>query len=431
MKSIGALILGAALLTAAAAPRPMVELTGKERRLLERHSPVPARPRSPTNAVADDPAAARLGQFLFFDPRLSSNGEISCATCHDPAKAFTDGRRRSRGLDDVRRHSISLLNASHNRWFYWDGRRDTLWSQALEPVEDPKEMGGSRVRVARVIAGDPAVRAAYEDIFGPAPVLDGAGRLPADARPVRGDSNHGHHQAWATMSAADRDAVDRVFANVGKSIAAYERRLLATRAPFDEFVEGVRTGDATKIAALSPAQQRGWKLFAGRASCRLCHFGPMFTDGEFHSTGIAPEGGGPLTDPGRYAGIPLVQSGEFNAAGPFSDDREGAKAKQVRTLRRSPETWGQFKTPSLRNVARTAPYMHQGQIATLRDVVLHYSTLEDAVLPDHHREQLLVPLNLTEAEIDDLVAFLESLSAPDPPAELLVRPDEPGFGRRR
>ncbi|MHC5113287.1 MAG: cytochrome-c peroxidase [Planctomycetota bacterium] len=431
MNPVAAMILGGALLAAAAAPRPTVDLTDKERQLLARHSPAPALPKSPPNAVADDPAAAHLGQFLFFDARLSANGEVSCATCHDPKQAFADGRPRGRGLDDLPRHTPSLLNTAHNRWFYWDGRRATLWSQALVPFETAEEMGGSRVRVARVIAADPALRSAYEAVFGAAPILDAADRFAADARPVPGQPEHPHQQAWAAMSAADREAIDRVFANVGKAIAAYERRLLATRAPFDEFVEGVRTGDAKKLAAISPSAQRGWKLFAGRASCRLCHFGPMFTDGEFHSTGIAPEGGGPLTDPGRYAGIPQVKAGEFNAAGPYSDERDGAKAKQVLTLRRSPETWGQFKTPSLRNVARTPPYMHQGQLATLRDVVRHYSTLEDAVLPDHHQEQLLVPLHLTDGEIDDLVEFLESLSAADPPAKLLEQPSRPKFGPNR
>ncbi|MCP3905697.1 MAG: hypothetical protein GY715_18885 [Planctomycetes bacterium] len=427
------------LLTAALVPVALatatepaaVELTETDRRLLERHSPVPPLPPAPSNVVADDPAAAHLGQFLFFEQRFSANGEVSCATCHDPAQAFTDGRPRAQAIGDVPRHTITLLNTAHNRWFFWDGRRETLWSQALVPFEEPVEMGGSRLRIARVIAGDPALRAAYESVFGPAAILDDmASTVPLDARPVPGDAKHPHHVAWIAMSHADRDAVNRVFANVGKAIAAYERRLLSTQAPFDEFVAGVRAGDPERTAAIPPAAQRGWKLFAGRASCRLCHFGPLFTDGEFHSTGIGPEGGGPLNDPARYAGIPQVQASEFNARGAYSDARDGVKAKQVRSLRRSPEAWGQFKTPSLRNVARTPPYMHQGQLATLRDVVLHYSTLENAVLPDHHQEQLLVPLHLTDREIDDLVAFLESLSAADPAETLLKRPERPGLPKR-
>ena len=188
--------------------------------------------------------------------------------------------------------------------------------------------------------------------------------------------------------------------------------------PFDDFAEGLRTGDESKLAALSPAAQRGMVLFMGRANCRLCHFGPNFSDGEFHSTGIPPRHGGELHDPARYEGVPLVKSDPFATTGPHSDDPTSRQARRVRSLVRSSEQWGQFRTPSLRNVALSPPYMHEGQLATLEDVVRHYSTLENAVLPDHHQEQLLVPLHLTEAEIAELVAFLEALTGADPALEL-------------
>ena len=168
------------------------------------------------------------------------------------------------------------------------------------------------------------------------------------------------------------------------------------------------------------------KLFTGKANCLLCHFGPNFSDGEFHSTGVPPRGGGELYDPARYEGIPQVKSSVFSATGPYADGAGpdvAAAREKVRALVSSSETWGQFKTPSLRNVALTPPYMHQGQFATLEDVVTHYSTLERAVLPTHHVEQLLVPLNLTDEEIADLVAFLHSLTAIDVDGRLLAPPD--------
>lgn len=230
------------------------------------------------------------------------------------------------------------------------------------------------------------------------------------------------------MSEADRDAIDGVFANVGKAIAAYERRLRSDRSPFDRFVAGLRSGDADDLAALPETAQRGLRLFIGRANCTLCHFGPNFTDGEFHSTGVAPLAGGALFDPGRYDGITRLQADPFNAAGPHADATgvsAEAAASKVRSVIRSPDSWGQFKTPSLREVARTAPYMHEGQFDSLTRVVRHYATLEGAVMPSHHQEQLLVPLDLTEQEQSDIVAFLEHLSSEPLPDHLLAAPEDP------
>jgi cytochrome c peroxidase len=424
----GALAIGVSTLLATGArpgADPAVEYTPRERKRILAHAPLGPRPADETNAVADDPAAARLGQFLFFDTRLSGNGEVSCATCHDPEQSFADGRQLARGIGDLTRHTPALWNVAYNRWFFWDGRADTLWAQALVPLEVPDEHGTTRLHCAHVVHGDRAVRTAYERVFGPMPDLDDAARFPADARPVPDEPGHPHHRAWMAMAPDDRAAVDRVFANLGKAIAAYERRLVSDRAPFDTFVEGLRDGDPERMAAITPAAQRGLKLFAGRANCELCHFGPNFSDGEFHSTGIGPLGGGPLHDAARYEGIEQLRANPFNATGPFADGRDGPAADKTRSLVRSTESWGQFKTPSLRNVALTAPYMHQGQLATLRDVIEHYSTLENAVLPGHHREQLLVPLNLTDEEIADLEAFLRSLTGGSPDPALLRQPASP------
>jgi len=281
-------------------------------------------------------------------------------------------------------------------------------------------MDFDRVALARVIHDDPEMRAAYEAIFGAMPDLSATDRFPAHARP--GPDGDPLHTAWTRMAAADREAINRVFANFGKSMAAYERRLRTGPAPFDRFVEGLRTGNESLQAAIGEDAKRGARLFVGAANCRLCHSGPMLSDGEFHSIGLPPLDGGPLRDQGRYAGAESLVADPFNATGAFSDDPKGPRAEQVRTLRRSSETWGQFRTPSLRDVARTAPYGHQGQVPSLTEFVLHYSTLEDAVFPGHHRETILAPLGLSEQEVRDLVAFLETLSGELPPEELLAPP---------
>ena len=367
---------------------------GQIKRILT-HSPLGPPPADPTNSVADDPRAARLGQALFFDTRLSSNGEISCATCHDPLTGFMDGAQVAAGIGLADRNSPTVWNAAYQRWLFWDGRADSLWAQALQPIENPVEMGGERGAVVAVLREDAELRGAYEAIFGALP--EGNGTLE----------------------------IDRTFSNVGKALAAYERRIVSRRAPFDVFVEGLREDDPVKLEALSEPARRGLALFVGRGRCRMCHGGPNLSDGEFHGTGIAPLGGGDLTDPARYAGIEKLLADPFNALGVFSDDREGEAARALETLARGPESWGEYRTPSLRNVALTAPYMHEGQMDTLEDVVRFYSTLEGSAPPGHHQERVLTPLNLTDEERADLVQFLRSLTDEDIDPALLV-PVDPG-----
>jgi cytochrome c peroxidase len=388
-----------------------VRFTEQEKRRIFQHSPLPPPPPDPTNAVADDPAAARLGERLFLDPRLSGNGQISCATCHQPERHFTDGKPLAEGLSRVERHTPALWNVAYNRWYFWDGRADTLWSQALVPIERPDEMGGSRTDVARRIASDRELRTAYEQIFGPIGEFEDLRRFPPGARPHPDGAGRPEHTAWEAMAPHDRERVERVFTNAGKAIAAYERKLLSRHSAFDVFVEGLRSGDAEKLAALSPAAQRGLRLFIGRGNCRLCHSGPNFTDGEFHSVRVPPLEGGLPRDPGRYRGIEELLASPFNAAGRYSDQRDGPAADKLRHLARKPDDWGRFKTPSLRNVALTPPYMHQGQLATLEEVIEHYSTFSRALPPGHHQQEtFLVPLQLTEQEKADLKAFLEALT---------------------
>ncbi len=404
-----------------------ITFADEERTRILQHSPLPEPPIDATNRFVNDERAARFGQFIFHDTRFSSNNAVSCATCHDPTKGFGDGRRLPFGIRVIDRHSQSLWNMAYNRWFFWDGRADSLWSQALIPFEHVDEMGGDRTAIAKAIQKDRSLRKAYEANFGRMPSLNDSRRFPARAMPVPASPGDPRDAAWQGMSESDRHAVNEVFANVGKALAAYQVQLVSRDSPFDRFAEGLRDGDASKMNAISDSAKRGLKIFVGRGNCRLCHSGPNFTDGEFHSVGPRVLGGGEPTDAGRFKGIDSLKSSPFNAAGAFSDDPAGPVAQRLGALVNPPENWGQFKTPSLRSVATSAPYMHEGQYLTLDEVIEHYSTLADAG-PNglaHHREKILQPLNLSEQEKADLKAFLESLTGAPLPASLLKKPKSP------
>jgi cytochrome c peroxidase len=395
-------------------PQAAASFTDRERRVILSLSPIPAPIKDSTNAAEGNETAIQLGKLLFFDRRLSGNGKISCATCHDPAKSWTDGQPVAIGNETGTRNTPTLWNVASNRWFFWDGHADSLWSQAVKPIESGAEMNSSRLQVARVVAGDARLRKLYETVFGSMPDLSNTARFPLAAGP---QANDGARQAsWWVMDGEDRQAVTRVLANVGKAIAAFESTIRTGPAPFDRFVADLRAGK-TSSQAISTSAQRGLKTFIGKADCVLCHSGPHFTNMEFHDIRVAPLAGAAMRDEGRFEGVQKLAEDEFVAAGPFSDDPEGVRAQQVFYVNAESGLRGHFKTPSLRNVATTAPYMHQGQKKTLRDVVKHYSTLEGAAEPADpmHVERLIRPLQLTEAELDDLVSFLESLtSEPDP-----------------
>lgn len=405
-------------------------------------SPLPDPPPDPTNRVADDPAAAHFGQFLFFDRRLSRNGQTSCATCHDPQNGWGDGQSIPSRFSKNMRHTPTLWNVAYNRWFFWDGRADSLWSQALEEMEDPNGMAGSRMQYAHLVDALPDLRAAYEWVFGPLPKLTDTTRFPLEARPVPANTADPLHQAWISMAVEDQRTVNQIFANLGKAIAAYERRVISRRSPFDTFVEGMRTGDPQKIATVSASAQRGLKLHLGRAACFFCHHGPNFSDGEFHDDGAASlSPPGAPNDYGRFSGIEKLLADPFNSLGSFSDDPAGASGRPTAFLMQSPHTMRQFKTPTLRNSARTAPYLHRGQLNTLEQVVRFASTRQDprpgAVAGPprppagghghggSRGETIRMPLNLSKTEVDDLVAFLESLTDESIDAALTRRPDSP------
>jgi cytochrome c peroxidase len=400
-----------------------VPFTDGELARVLRHSPLPPTPLDTTNAYQTDPGARAFGQWLFFDTTLSGAGDISCATCHLPEQSWTDGRVLARGVADTHRNTPSLWNVAHNRWFFWDGRADSLWSQSLQPLENSKEHGGSRLQFAHYLAETPALREAYRATFGPLPDLSDPDRFPPEGRPSPEDVRHPHRAAWLSMAPDDQAAVNRVYANIGKSLAAYQSQIESRRAPFDVFVEGLRTGDPDKLAALDASAQRGLKLFVGEGQCHVCHAGPHFSDLEFHDIRVPVNPELP-TDHGRLRGLAAVVGHPFNGMSGYSDDREEGRVRVGFLELGEHEGWKQFKTPTLRNVTLTAPYMHQGQLATLQDVLHFYSTMEGAE-ETIHAETILQPLDLDEGQVDDLIAFLESLTATDLDAALLAPPDSP------
>jgi cytochrome c peroxidase len=385
-----------------------------------RLTPLPPVPPDPTNAWSDDPDAAHLGRWLFFDPRLSSNGEVSCATCHNPATGFSDGRTLSEGLSTTGRHAPSVWNAAYNRWMFWDGRADSLWAQALQPLEDVREHGFDRVAAVHLIAGDAELRAAYEAIFGALPDLSG---LPEHAKPTAEPADAALDAAWWAMTDAEREAVDRIWSHLGKAIAAYERTVVTRHAPIDDLVAAYRDNDQTALGAADPAVVEGLQLFVGRGNCHFCHLGPGLTNSEFHNIGLGPRDWLSASDRGRFDGIPVVLADPFNGAGAWSDD-PAAGSEKLDPLWASAESLGQFKVPTLRNVRLVGPYFHGGQFDTLEEVVGYYNRLDETPTWGH-REDLMRPLQLDAAGEAALVAFLDALTGDDLDAVATTPPPSP------
>lgn len=354
-------------------------------------------PSDPTNTVADDPRAAALGRRLFFDMRLSSTGRVACSTCHQPERAFQDGRALAQGVGTTARRAMPIAAMARSPFLFWDGRKDSLWAQALGPLESAVEHGGSRAQYAHTVAAH--YRDEYEALFGPLPNLTG---VP----PVAGPAGSASEQAaWAAMTAARQDDVTQVFVNIGKAIAAYERGIEFSASRFDRYIDAVTARQPAR-GLLDQDEVAGLRLFVGRAGCTQCHNGPLLTSNEFHNTGVPPRRG-LEPDRGRLAGATAVLADEFNCRSRWSDARERCPELQFivtgdHALDRA------YKVPSLRNVAERAPYMDAGQFATLAEVLDHYNRAPAAATG--HTD--LRPLRLTLRELQQLEAFLRTLSGP-------------------
>jgi cytochrome c peroxidase len=284
--------------------------------------PAPADNRPTTERV-------KLGKMLFFDPRISSSGEMSCATCHNPVLGWSDGLAVSLGNSTQRgkRATPPITDSAFNQFLMWDGRFHNLEDQAVAPMQSPGEMNGSMEVIVASLKSKPAYVAAFQRAY-----------------PEEGISQ----------------------ITVAKAMASFERTIVSNSSPFDAWVSG-------KENAISPAAKRGFQLFVGKAKCVLCHQPPFFTDDGFHNIGLRDE-----SDGGRFALVP------------------------VKVLQ------GSFKTPTLRNIARTAPYMHNGAYRTLAEVVEHYNRGGDAKT---NLDPNITPLDLTPAEEHDLLEFLQALTS--------------------
>ena len=351
---------------------------------------LPPLPPDPTDAVANDERAARFGQRLFFDARLSGNGAVSCASCHQPARRFTDGLPKAVGIGTAHRNTRSIVGSAYSPWQYWDGRRDSLWSQALTPLETPVEQGSDRSRIVALIAADSADRSRYEALFGPLPASD------------------------------DAQGIDRAFANLGKAIEAYERLILPGPSRFDAYVAAVISGDvAAQRATFSDDEVRGLRLFIGTGNCLQCHNGPLFTNNEFHNTGVIAFHG-EVPDKGRVQGVREVLADPFNCAGEFSDDPTH-DCPELEFARTGTTLIGAMRTPSLRNLGGTEPYMHEGQFATLAEVLKNYNEAPLAMIGHNEAKAL----GFSARQLRQLEAFLETLDAPLATAPEWLAPPQP------
>lgn len=374
-----ALLALAALLPGAAGTQPLASPLHDDDipRILALGPWPPPAVHDPSNRVSGQPAAIAFGAALFHEPRLSRDAQRSCASCHQSARAFSDGLPRAQGLQPGMRNTPGLANVGQQRWFGWDGANDNLWAQSLRPLLDAREMGSSLAQLARTVREQPELRAGYHSSFGHAP----------------GDDD------------------ETVAVDVAKALAAFQQTLVTPRTPFDDFRDAVARGDRVAAAAYPAAAQRGLALFLGRGRCYVCHGGPTFSNGEFSDIGRPFFIAKGQVDPGRHGGIQALQRSRYNLLGPFNDDATRSTATPTRHVLLEHRHFGEFKVPSLRNLAHTAPYMHDGSLATLRDVLRHYSELDQNRL-HADGEAILVPLRLSAGQTDDLLAFLHSLSEP-------------------
>jgi len=357
-------------------------------------------PVDPSNEVADSELAAELGHRLYFDTRLSGNGSVSCASCHKPELMFTDGLPLAVGTDIGTRHTPSLVGVSYSPWFYWDGRKDSQWSQALAPLESSHEHNTDRLRIARTVAEDDRYRDLYESIFGSILTIP---LEPFSATPL---GNESQQTAWMELSHSQQKNINQVFSNVGKVIAAYQRKIIPGRSRFDEYIDALKLSSTNENEIYSSSEIAGLALFIGEAQCVTCHNGPLLTNNEFHNTGVLAISG-QLPSMGRYDGVRAAREDPFNCLGLYSGANR-SECIELRFARDNNELVGAQKTPTLRNIADTAPYMHGGQITTLTQVIEHYNEAPVSML--NHNEAK--PLELRPVQLRQLEDFLLTLSAP-------------------
>lgn len=398
-------------------------------------SPLPDPVPDPTNQFVGNEAAAILGKKLLFENRYSAAlkvastlgavgdaGKVACASCH-LGPDFIDTRslpnNLSVGVSWTVRNAPSLVNQVYYDWHNWIGSRRTLWEQAAFSPETGTNTAGDRCVYAHMLWDH--YRDEYNAVFADFPLTSRLDPATTDSKPIpaKCKPNAASPGAWEAMTADDKDLIIRIMANQGKAVAAFESKLISRNAPFDRYMAGERD-----IPEFPPAAKRGLRLFVGKASCVNCHRGPFFTDQGFHNLGVMQVGPNvAATDQGRFEGINDILASAVKANGPYSDDPSVA---WLDGLTKDDETArGKFRTATLRNVATSPPYMHDGSLPTLRAVVEFYNGGGGSGAFVGEKDVRMSPLGLTEQEMDDLVAFLETLTGEAVPSELWAAPQLP------
>ncbi|AXT27120.1 hypothetical protein D1823_11345 [Ruegeria sp. AD91A] len=328
----------------------------------------------PSNRVSNNARAIALGEALFNDPVLSVDGAFSCASCHDPEQAFATSEARALGRVLLDRNTPSLRNLAGLRWYGWGGKSDNLWAASLHPIIEEQEMAHSPESLKTAMS-----ESAYIDDF------------------------------EAIFGVIQNQGPELVLVNAAKALSAYLEILVTDRTQFDDFRDALERRDFPAAAYYPEAAQRGLQLFLGRGNCVFCHNGPRFSNNEFHDASVPYFLNETEVDEGRFGGLNFLLSSLYTLDGDWNDDPDKQGAWAVRNVRRSHAEFGTFRTPSLRGVAETAPYMHDGSLKDLNAVIRHYSKINTERL-HADGEAILSQLNLSEQEIADLVAFLMTLS---------------------
>ena len=365
---LGTLLLAACAAAAAADPGLPALLPDEAARIVAHGPWPPPVARDPSNRASGNAAAIGFGRRLFHEPRFSVNGYVACVTCHQTDRAYTDAIARGRGLAPGERNTPTVLNAAFSPHLGWTGNSDSLWMASLRPLLDAHEMASSAARVAHVVRIGDGLACEYRRAFG---------RSPAGL----GD--------------------ETVMVDVAKALAAFQETLVTGRTTFDDVRDtlaqtpGGEAGPALQTTGYPAAAWRGVLLFVGRAGCARCHAGAHFTDGSLRAVAAMA--------------VPPAEPGRYSLHGPFNDAahsaRTGAHAAALPGVQ-PPERSGGIKVPGLRNVAVTAPYLHDGSLDTLQQAVRHSGARID------------------EAEVDDLVAFLQTLTDAEGAKRALQRPGD-------
>lgn len=306
------------------------------------------------------------------------------------------------GVGSSTTNTPTIVGASNSNWFFSDGRKDSLWSQALGPLENTEEHGSNRMRIIKTVLQKYKTR--YEKLFGKTPEFGNENHFPDDATPQ--GNNNKWISNWEKMSESDKTLANQAFANIGHSIAEYEKHIQPGISNFDKFVSDLKHSNTSE--SISQEAQFGVKLYLDETTtgCINCHNGPLFSNHSFQATGISDDDNNKTNiSNGRLTGIAIALTDEFNCYSIYGQ----ADCSELKYAKREGvELQSAFKVPTLRNISNTAPYMHNGSLETLKSVLSYYNTAR--AKPGRHIE--LRPLRLFPHQLKQLRAFLHTLSAP-------------------